>query len=159
MALIRPTILRLILALAIVVSGSACGVCPAPERPAGLTSAAHWAGDCRGGAWITCTTEAQEPLTAFGCRVHGHPAGALLASGPFVLADPVRSRDDGTKYRAQAAAFAEPPGQYLRYDGTTIALPDGRFLVPHGTIDYPAGDGHGRRVEYRLGEAQFEETY
>jgi hypothetical protein len=159
MALISPAALRLALSVAMVASVSACGVCPAPERPAGLTSAAHWAGDCEGGAWITCTTEAQEPLTAFGCRVHDHTAGALLASGPFVLADAVRSRDGGTKYRAQAAAFAEPPGQYLRYDGTTIALPDGRFLVPHGTIDYPAGDGHGRRVEYRLGEAQFEETY
>ncbi len=157
--LTRSTTLRLTLWVAMAAAGAGCGVCPVPERPSGLTSDARWAGDCEGGVWITCITEAAEPFTAFGCHIHDHPAGDLLASGPFVLADAARVRDGGTKYRPQAAAFAEPPGQYLHYDGTVIALPDGRFLIPHGTIDYPAGDGHGRRVEYRLGEEQIEETY
>jgi len=159
MAPIRTVILRLIASVALLACASGCGLCPPPERPTGLTSGAHWAGDCREGVWIICTTETQEPFTAFGCRVHSHPSGALLASGPFILAEAAGARGGGTKFRPQSAAFAEPPGQFLRYDGVTIALPDGRFLVPHGTIDYPSGGGHGRRVEYTLGEARFEETY
>jgi len=159
MAPLRLVILRLMVPVALLVCGAGCGLCPPPERPTGLTSAAHWAGDCREGVWIVCDAEAQEPFTAFGCHIHSHPSGALLASGPFILAEAARARDGSTKYRPQTAAFAEPPGQFLGYDGATIALPDGRFLVPHGTIDYPAGGGHGRRVEYILGEARFEETY
>ena len=160
MILTRSATLRLIMMWVVMVAaGGGCGVCPTPERPSGLTSDARWAGDCEGGAWITCFTETAEPFTAFGCRIHDHPTGERLASGPFVLADAARARDGSTKYRPQAAAFAEPPGQYLHYDGTVIALPDGRFLIPHGTIDSPAGDSHGRRVEYRLGEEQIEEIY
>ena len=159
MAPIRPAILRLTLSVAMVACGAACGVCPAPERPNGLPAAAHWAGDCEGGAWIDCSARVEEPYTGFRCDIHDHPAGALLAAGPFVLAEAVRSRDGTTKYRPQASAFPEPPTQYLGYAGTNIALPDGRFLVPHGTVDHPTGDGHGRRVEYRMGEVRFEETY
>ena len=159
MARSRPDIGRLIMSAGLAALLSACGTCPPPERPTGLTAAAHWAGGCDGGVWITCSSEAQEPFTAFSCQVHDHPAGALIATGPFVLADVVRARDGGTRFRPQTAAFAEPPAQYLGYDGATITLPDGRFLVPHGTVDYPAGGEHGRRVEYAVGEARFEETY
>jgi hypothetical protein len=159
MALSTPDLERLIMSAALAAFLAACGTCPPPQRPTGLTSGAHWAGGCDGGVWITCSSDAQESFTAFGCQVHDHPAGALLATGPFALAEVVRARDGSTRFRPQAAAFAEPPAQYLGYDGTAIALPDGRFLVPHGTVDYPAGGDHGRRVEYVMGEARFEETY
>jgi hypothetical protein len=140
-------------------AASACDPCPVPERPAGVPAEARWAGGCEGGAWIGCATVVKEPFTAFSCTIHDHPGGNPIAAGPFVLADPIRGRGTGGKYRPQAAAFAEPPRQYLRYDGTVIALPDGRYLVPHGTVDHPAGGGHGRRVDYHLGEARTEENY
>ena len=155
----RPAILRLSLSVVLMILCSACGVCPPPERPTGPDTTAHWAGDCEGGVWIDCSTLVEEPYTGFHCSIHDHPAGALVAAGPFVLAEAIRSPGGEMKYRPQAAAFAEPPSQYVGYAGTNIALPDGRFLVPHGTIDYPTGDGHGRRIEYRVGEARFEENY
>lgn len=158
-AMIGPGIPRIFLSVALMTLGAACGVCPPPERPAGPTKAAHWAGDCDGGVWIDCSTLLEESYTGFHCDIYDHPSGVLAAAGPFVLAEAVRTPGGGTKYRPQAAAFTEPPSQYLGYAGTNIALPDGRFLVPHGTIDYPGGDGHGRRIEYRLGEARFEQSY
>ena len=121
-----------------------------PERPPNVPSSAVWAGWIDGGAWIDCSFAFKEPYVGYNCNMfsdNGHP----WASGQYVLA--TVHREGSTIRHEPVGVFARiEPSDYVSFDGVNIHLKNERVLLAHGTIDFPFGDGHGKRAEYALGK-------
>lgn len=132
---------RIILILASLVIGCA----DEPTRPAGLPADALWAGGADGGSWISCGQTTKEPYAAFNCQCFLE-SGMLVSEGHFVHAE--KTADS---FKAVGAPFPRIVSEW--YNGEVIKLKDGRYLVPHGVVDHPFGNGHGKRQEYEMGKA------
>ena len=124
-----------------------CSAVHAPERPTDVPRTAVWAGGADGGAWIRCDPIAKEPYTEYECTMY-HESGGVWASGRFITSE---RGEHGYEFPA-AVVVPQPPKRYESYDGRRIYVRDGRLLVPHGWVEYPFGDGHGKRERYQLGE-------
>ena len=124
-----------------------CSGSPDPARPNSLPSTAVWAGGADGGAWIDCHPIAKEPHAEYECTTY-QESGVIWSSGHFIVAE---RRDNRYEYPA-AVVFPQAPSRYEWYDGRQICVQEGRFLVPRGWIEYPFGDGHGKRERYEHGE-------
>jgi hypothetical protein len=115
-----------------------------PDRRGATPSEAVWAGGIDGGVWYLCK-ELASPDLRYDCRLYNDHTGDLMARGQFVL-----QRDSGDA--AVVAAKGRPPTlEYSFYDGDIIELKGGLALVPDGVVDWPFGDGHGKRAIYRRG--------
>jgi hypothetical protein len=110
-----------------------------PPRPALVPADAEWAGGRDGGKWILCK---HTTGPAYDCSVYNDYSGKLEAQGQFVHSFPSRP-----------AAL-----KYSTYDGVSIHLQSGQ-LLPEGWINYPFGDGGGKRVLYERGQEKQETTY
>lgn len=123
----------------------------APPRPQAVPQEAIWAGGADGGAWILCApVPSGEALLS--CRVFYDGDGRVWAHGDYL---PVRIAWDATKDAPVSSPAPLPASlDYEGFDGVALFLKDNITLVPHGTIDYPAPDGHGKRQTYRVGEPQ-----
>lgn len=119
-----------------------------PPRPASVPTEAVWAGGADGGAWISCTQKTPDSVY-FACRIYHDPDGSIWAQGTFVLR---RLHWDAQK---EAPVYAPVPLpvtlDYTAFDGEGIFLTNEQVLIPHGTIDYPAPSGHGKKQVYREG--------
>jgi hypothetical protein len=69
--------------------------------------------------------------------------------GTYVLAHVRRGK--GATYEPTGELARTDSTEYVAFDGVAIHLRNNRALIPHGTIDCPFGDGHGKREEYVLG--------
>jgi hypothetical protein len=121
----------------------------APSRPENVPADAVWAGGTEGGAWILCVpTLANQALLS--CRMFNDRDGTLWARGTYM---PARITWDAAK-EAPVTSPAPLPDrwEFEGFDGVALFLKQNITLVPHGTIDYPAPDGHGKRQTYRVGE-------
>ena len=135
------------LALAITAACRAADPMP-PERKPGIPAEAVWAGGVDGGDWILCVPVATP--SRYSCRVYNDYTGKLTASGEFI-----RRREAGgsVKPERRLTDSATPTGKlhYQYFDGVVIHLEDDVVLVPDGIIDYPFGDGGGKRALFREG--------
>jgi hypothetical protein len=68
-----------------------------------------------------------------------------MARGQFLLRR--GSQDTGYVPVERRPAILE----YAFYDGDLIELKGGLTLVPDGVVDWPFGNGHGKRATYRNG--------
>ncbi len=121
----------------------------APPRPASVSASAVWRGGQDGGAWIDCRWQAKEPYASYACETYAD-RGSAWARGNFVLADRVEVAE-GVTIRPVPSMLEVDSSELVGYDGVVIHLAGPRVLVPHGEIDYPFGDGHGKRAVYELG--------
>ena len=129
---------------------SGCTQVEAPPRPSNGPPSAVWAGGTDGGAWIDCSFAWKEPHVAYTCNTFtdsGHP----WASGAYVLAE-IRRNGSEIAYEPLGAFARIDASDYISFSGTFINLTGDRVLLPHGVIDYPFGDGHGKRGEYIVGK-------
>jgi hypothetical protein len=106
---------------------------------------AIWAGGGDGGDWLLCVMRGKEPVPFFDCEVYSDHTGSLTTRGrySFAKADP-----DG-EWKLDNSPL--PRLSYRFFDGVIVHLDGPYALVPDGEIDYPFGDGHGKRVKYRFG--------
>jgi hypothetical protein len=119
-----------------------------PKRPTEVPASAVWAGGPDGGSWIDCKSGSAKDV--YECRIYGDPKGTLWAAGNYLL------RSSSWNEQRGSADYSEPgeaaPMVFNFFDGTIIHLKSPLVLVPNGVIDYPFGDGHGKRQEYEVGE-------
>lgn len=109
-----------------------------------------WAGGADGGAWIACEFLTKEPYVTYACQTF-HDGGHAWASGTYAFGKLVRN-DSGSRRFEAAGAFARiRPEDFELFTGVTIHMKDDRVLVPHGEIQFPFGDGHGKKAVYALG--------
>ena len=133
---------------------SACAVDRGPDRPASVPTEAAWASGPDGGAWVDCEYKFKEPYTGYGCQIYNRVGGSQ-ASGTFTLA-----RRNGERFEPVPGPFGDVALDDLdAYDGEKILVSFRYRLLPDGWIDYPSGDGHGKRIEYALGERRNEVEY
>lgn len=119
----------------------------APTRPSAVPQSAEWAGGAEGGAWIQCGMRTKEPHLGYECSVFNEQ-GAPWAIGSFVYAE----RDSNGHYKAAMMPSPFKSLSFDGFDGERILLRKGKALVSDGTIDYPLGDGHGKRATFELGQ-------
>jgi len=127
--------------IVIALLASGCTTARTPERPSSVSSSAVWAGGVDGGAWIDCDPAAKEPHLEYACVVYTD-SGDVWASGSYIVAE----RRDGSLELSGGGLFPPRIHSYDFFNGEHIAVTDRRVLVPRGWIDYPFGDGHGKRV-------------
>lgn len=125
----------------------------APQRPDGVPASAVWGGGVDGGVWHECMLKGE----GYQCSLYHDHSGELLAKGFFL---PRRVEWDA---EAESPKFLPPeaplpePLPYEGYDGISISLGEHLMLVPHGVIDHPFGDGHGKKQQYEYGEPRGKE--
>jgi hypothetical protein len=110
-------------------------------RPAGLPSDAA---SMSNGGWVSCTQTTKEPYAAFDCQIF-QETGELSASGHFAHA-----RRQGEHFAPIGAPFVHINCE--SYDGVTIHLAGGAYLVPHGEVEYPFDSQNLRVVMYEMGQ-------
>jgi hypothetical protein len=148
--------IRVVIAAAVWYALVACSRGESPARPSSVPHSAVWAGGPDGGAWIDCQFASKEPYVAYSCHLFqddGHP----WASGTYVLAD--------VRY-ARGQRLLKPTGSLTRadmtsydgFDGVNVYFSGARILIPHGVVEFPFGDGHGKRATYLLGKEVSEEV-
>jgi len=115
-----------------------------PKRPAGVPTAATWAGGADGGAWVQCDQTTKEPYAAFDCTTY-YDGGSLWARGHYIHAT-----HRPTGYVPVGDPF--PRIKPESYDGRVIYLTRGTALVPDGWVEYPVERAHEKRMEFRLGK-------
>jgi hypothetical protein len=144
-----------LIALAVLFVPATPGAPTAPARPAGVPREAVWAGGGDGGAWIACTQRNAESPD-YACRVYHDTDGSVWAQGTYVLR---RLHWDMQKEQPVYEPVPLPATlEYVSFDGEGIFLTEERVLIPHGTIDYPASGGHGKRQDYHEGTPRGERT-
>ena len=120
-----------------------------------MTAEAVWAGGLDGGSWVHCQLSTKEPTVTYDCVIW-NDEGQPWSTGRY------------TYLRATRSAWVAVTGdvfskatisEYDFYNGTSIVVSDDSRLEPHGWVDYPFGDGHGKRVRYALGERLEEKEY
>jgi hypothetical protein len=116
-----------------------------PPRASGVPIDAVWAGGVDGGDWLRCVMRGKEPAAFFDCDVYSDQTGHVIASGSYSLA---RCGPDG---QCEPVTSLVPRTDYQFFDGVAIHLRQPYALIPDGDIDYPLGDGHGKRSTYRFG--------
>jgi hypothetical protein len=126
-----------------------CGLGSGPPRPPGIPATARWAGNIEGGTWLDCQPLPPESLR-YTCRAW-FETGALIAEGPYLLRRRTWNQAQLRSEYTEPASAALPA--FDGFDGRWITLKGDLVLLPDGVVSYPAGAGHGRRQEYRLGEA------
>lgn len=134
---------------------SACHDTRHPRRPDSVPESAIWVGGPDGGTWIDCEPKAKEPKVAHYCRLYSDFNGRLVGEGLFVL----EYRTAEGREISGNPLDAERITRFSAYDGTNIYVSDRETLLPSGWIDYPIGDGHGKRSFYVLGDEREEESY
>ncbi len=142
-----------LLPLAVGLCGCGPGTVEPPERAPGIPPSAVWAGGDKGGAWMDCRLTAASG-SRYRCTVWNEFTGGVWASGEYVM------QVDGEPFsESPPSTFAE----YNFWDGEVIGVSRGGSpsvrLVPDGWIDYPFGEGSGKRVEFALGQVLREEKY
>ena len=140
--------------LTVLFVGAACTTATTPDRPATVSSSAVWAGGLDGGAWIDCDPAAKEPHLEYDCEVYTD-SGDVWARGAYIIAE----RPDGSLELSGGGLFPPRISRYNFFNGEHIVVTDSRVLVPRGWIDFPFGDGHGKRVRYHGGERKEEQEY
>ena len=157
MILVRQTredVHRFAVLIACVAVVSCHGASP-PPRPNGVPAEAVWAGGADGGTWIRCAYRTQEPHVGYDCELYNDWSGNLEASGRFVLA---YLTSDGPEFPADPFSGGAPT-EYQWYNGEEIRISERRTPYPDGWIDFPFGDGHGKRVRYSLGVEEEWQSY
>lgn len=125
-----------------------------PKQPKNVPKEAVWAGGPDGGSWFLCRGIANK-LTYYKCSIYSDYDGAVLAQGTFVLRAVTWDAE-----RKQPNYHVTKPVEELafRFYDDRIHLNDSLILLPHGVIDYPFGDGHGKKQRYESGEPVGSET-
>ena len=143
---LRPLILFAFFLTSIV----ACkGSLTPPPRPHSVPLDAVWAGGAEGGSWIQCVL-AKPQDAVYQCKVWEDYEGSVNAQGSFIL-----RKYQWEKNLGKASYQKINPPQTLRfdfYDGFGIYLKDSQVLLPHGWVEYPFGDQHGKRQQFDVGE-------
>ncbi len=106
-----------------------------PPRLPGVPAAAVWAGGVDGGNWFDCHQLAGSELS-FECAIYNDQTGTLYARGRFLPSQ-------------------RPPADltFTAYDGSgRIAMSDTSWLMAQDTVDFPFGDGHGKRSVFSSGK-------
>jgi hypothetical protein len=133
-------------------------------RPLGVPAHAGFAEKSQPAHWVDCVYKgASSQHNSYHCRVYTEVGGGRVAEGTYLL----------RQYRWDAAQQApvferaplpsclsyllDGPGpvkclSYESFDGVGIFLSGEQVLIPHGMIDYPLPDGHGRKQRYQQGE-------
>jgi hypothetical protein len=129
--------------LATVVSLTACSSTATPVRPNAVPSEAVWAGGVDGGAWILCVPSFKEPHLGYACTVY-NDSGSIWAKGSFIVAERRNGNDE-----FPSGAFLPPTiARYQWFDGRRIQISESRSLRPSGVVDFPFGNGHGKRIQF-----------
>jgi len=119
-----------------------------PERPTNVPESAVWGGGVDGGSWLVC--KPRKERYAYACEIYWDSDGTLWAKGTYLLRKV--NWDQGQKRAIYIEAEGAPEMAFNYFDGKIIHLKGKFVLVPHGIIDYPFGDGHGKKQQYDLGE-------
>lgn len=148
MQLWLTSIVRVFLICAALWLAANCQRAAGPHRKPGIPPTAVWIGSRDSGNWVFC-----EALDAQGrrqlCKVFDGQSGQTLSSGEYVLRRIFWNNElQQTEYEEVGAA---PQLQFQSFDGQRIVLADQFILLPDGWIDYPTGNGHGRRQQYKAG--------
>ena len=148
------TLLMLLLAASVFLMAVVTGCekpITAPERLATVPEDAIWAGGNKGGDWIDCEYKFKEPHVGYQCDLYNDWTGDLNTTGIFILA----KRSGDTFEPIPGAPFQGGAiDEYQFYDGTQIWVSETKKLIPHGWIDYPFGDGSGKRQYCVMGECE-----
>lgn len=121
---------------------------PTPKKPSNVPVDAVWSGGPDGGHWFDCKKKGDDKFN-YNCVIYNDHNGEVIAQGAFVLR---KSTWDESKGRATYSATGSVVSlAYNYYDGQLIHLKESLTLLPHGLIEHPFGDGHGKRQEYNLG--------
>lgn|SRR5690606_4114978 len=123
-----------------------------PKRLDKIPTGSQWAGGVDGGHWIACKNNGGD---IFFCEIFSQHDGEVVAKGNFLYRKVIWNN----KYqRPEYVDVAE--NIYLKYkffDGVVIHVKDDRVLIPHGEIDYPFGDNHGKKQFFEYGQPIGEE--
>ena len=119
-----------------------------PERPTNVPESAVWGGGVDGGSWLVC--KLRKERSAYACEIYWDSDGTLWAKGTYLLRKV--NWDEGQKRSIYIEAEGAPEIVFNYFDGQIIHLKGKFVLVPHGIIDSPFGDGHGKKQQYDLGE-------
>jgi hypothetical protein len=146
-------------ASAVLLLAVTCDVSPpeAPPRAPGVPQDAVWAGGPDGGAWIECD-RSPASRERYSCTTYHEDNGEIWARGDFVLRrveyDPAKSTPSYV-----AVSPLTGPLDYDGFDGATIILGDNLILLPDGWIDFPFGNGSGKRIRFQAGKELEEVSY
>lgn len=151
---VRQPDASIVVAFAFLLASLACTPAPPPVRPDGVPPSAVWAGGPDGGSWVLCRPSESE-LSTFHCTAYNDFTGDVAASGRFVLTPSTTATTRGD--RTSSASAAEVPA-IAGFDGIKFFLKDNAVLVPHGWITTSFGNGHGKKVQYSMGEQVGEEV-
>ena len=112
--------------------GCDAGPVKAPPRVGEVPATAVWAGGVDGGHWFDCHRLAGG-TPRYECSIYNDYTGEVEARGQFV-GGPAPVEDLTFRF----------------YDGAgRIALSDSTWLLAVDTLDYPFGDGSGKRAVFR----------
>ena len=93
---------------------------------------------------------------AYGCTIF-RDKGGVWAAGLYALAD-VKFVEGKRRLEPTSVFARADTTRYESFDGIAISIGSSRILVPDGPIDYPFGNGHGKRVTYALGKQVSQEV-
>lgn len=128
----------------------ACTGVETQPRPKNVPPSAVWAGGSDGGAWINCRFAYKEPYVGYACTMFTDH-GSTWAEGQYVLAN-IRHDGGRSLYEPAGALARVDSADYQFFDGVKINLRNNRALLPHLVVNFPFGDGHGKRAKYRFGK-------
>lgn len=142
------TMLAILVAVTVGVGCQERSVSP-PPRPTGVPAAAIWGGGADGGDWLHCT-----PVRVgfYDCSIYWDFDGSLKAKGSYALRKVTWDANQGAPAYSEADSTSEVNFRF--FDGILVHLEGDLALAPHGVIDFPFGDGHGKRQQFEMGVPQ-----
>ncbi len=126
-----------------------------PLRPLGVPVDARYSGGMDGGVWIRCL-----PMDVakgrYHCTVYQDNSGEIRTIGNYQM--------NRLIWKDKREMLLKSSNDYFSlmlngFDGVRIFLSAGYLLEPDGWIDYPFGDGSGKKVLYQNGVEIREEAY